>query len=255
MTLTSRPHFGHLRPARAADLAAIEAWLPQHGDHETLAGSWRQARHAFERGRLLVWEDDQVRQPVAYAWGALNGPDGALEVAPRWRRRGIGRAIVERLIELSTMSSEPLLEVGCPTDVSKRFWQALGFKIEERDERGSRVWRARLALTLLQALPDGRRVPVRIAFQVRGATAGTRSAALSTWSGTGATSIDGRVVLPLKVACFEPDNGAGLTIEIVANGCLVYVGDVANARTYGVLRCANGYLIGSVTPFPIALLP
>ena len=58
---------GRVRPAQIGDIAAIEAWLPTEGNVETLAGGWRRSLRNFERGRMLVWEGELIRLPVAIA--------------------------------------------------------------------------------------------------------------------------------------------------------------------------------------------
>ena len=239
---------GDLRPARLDDIAVIDAWLPRDGDTATLFRSWRRTLRNYERGRLLVWEDEQTRLPVAYCWGSLNNSeDCIMEVAPAWRRRGIGRALAERLIEQSMMADELLLEVECATDVSAPFWAALGFSVEDWSPYANSERIARRALAPVQALPDGPRVAVAVRFVRYDGRRGESADALALWSGHGAKAPDGSVVLPLKIACFELGEGQSVAVEITIDGCLVHFGKAKHATAYGVRHCENGYWIGTVT--------
>lgn len=239
---------GRVRPAQSGDIAAIEAWLPKESGVDTLAGGWRRSLRNYERGRMLVWEDALTGLPVAYSWGALNSTDSALEVAPAYRRRGIGRALVEYLIDQSALTGEPLLEVECVTEASRAFWTSVGFVLEERDWLQYPACLARRGLTLWQPLPDGLPVPVRVTFLPDNARNGGAADALLAWSGNGVRAIDGRIVLPLKLACFDLEEDRSLMVEIVVDGTLVYMGKAKHGAICGVQPCENGYQLGSVTP-------
>ena len=178
----------------------------------------------------------------------MNSTDSALEVAPAYRRHGIGRALVEYLLDQSALCAEPLLEVECATEASRAFWTSFGFVLEECHWLQYPACLARRSLTLWQSLPKGPPVPVRIAFVPDDAQSTGSTDALLAWSGNGAWAIDGRIVLPLRLACFDLEDGRSLMVEIVVDGALVYMGTAKRGEVYGVQPCENGFQLGSIMP-------
>lgn len=118
---------GKIRPATVADMAIIEAWLPKDPSVGTLKPNWGFTMQVFSKSGVVVFEDEASRKPVAYSWGSLNSHSSILEVQPGFRGRGVGRSMVDFLVERSVASREPLLEIQIAPKSSEPFWQGMGF--------------------------------------------------------------------------------------------------------------------------------
>jgi predicted N-acetyltransferase YhbS len=128
----------HIRPAEPTDADAVFSLL------ESFATSYRPSRAAFDRnyGRLLakaadgtdllVAEDEAqvtgyalvTRFLVLYANGHVAELQ-ELMVAPAWRGRGIGRALVSAIARKARVAGA--VELTVPTRRARDYYLALGF--------------------------------------------------------------------------------------------------------------------------------
>lgn len=237
---------GGVRAARDSDIPIIEAWLPPDGD--TLAMNWNTTKRVYRQDGMLVWEDATSQEPVAYFWGTLNTTDSILEVHPRQKSKGIGRAFVEHLLELSRSNGEPLLEIEAAPPSSETFWVKMGFEFPG-DKRAQRI--GRRMLNLPQPLPDGPRLEVRVSFFHETALYAVeqRHPALAEYVLFGAHDVNGAIVLSEKVACFSLEGGRDLAVRVEVEGRTVYFDKAKypEGKALGVTRCENGYAISAVT--------
>jgi ribosomal-protein-alanine acetyltransferase len=121
----------HIRPAVEADVAAMVAI-----ERASFSDPWTAAAIAstlrFDHMRVLVAEDrgelggDGAGRPLGYVVAMIAGPEAEiadLAVSPKARRRGIGRALIDRL--LGDLEAEGVLAVFLEVRESNRAARAL----------------------------------------------------------------------------------------------------------------------------------
>ncbi len=128
-----------------ARVAAIElnvfgrdAW-PLHAFRDLLA-AFSQARPV--RGAMWVAEDPRTGELLGYAgvevsalWGEMDVIN--IAVAAEYRRRGIGRLFIERIVGLCRRRGVPLLwlRVRASNRGARRFYRRMGFRERGRFQR------------------------------------------------------------------------------------------------------------------------
>jgi len=123
-----------IRLATAVDAPSI-AMLSRDTVETGLGWSWTPARV----GRAVADRDCLVivaaRGPLLAGFAILQAGDdhghlALLAVRPTWRRRGVGRALVDWLVESAMCAgfAELRLELRTANDVGRRFYEALGFE-------------------------------------------------------------------------------------------------------------------------------
>lgn len=126
MTTTNALAAGaNLRPARTADLAAIEQLLtgsnlPLAGVSETLAGF------------VVAEADDTIVGTAALEICCDNALLRSVAVAPEWRSRGLGRALVTRVI--ADAEARGLRALYLLTTTAEHYFPSFGFHPITRDE-------------------------------------------------------------------------------------------------------------------------
>jgi ribosomal-protein-alanine N-acetyltransferase len=121
----------HIRPAVEADLAAMVAI-----ERASFSDPWTASAIAstlrYDHMRVLVAEErgelggDGAGRPLGYVVAMIAGPEAEiadLAVAPAARRRGIGRALIDRL--LAGLATEGVLAVFLEVRESNRAARAL----------------------------------------------------------------------------------------------------------------------------------
>ncbi|RJF92666.1 hypothetical protein [Noviherbaspirillum saxi] len=236
---------GKIRPATAADMTTIEAWLPKDRSIGTLAANWNLTMCIFHEGRVSVWEDEISRKPVAYCWGSLNSYDSILEVQREYRGQGVGRAMSDFMFESSIADSEPLLEIQIAPESSEPFWQAMGF---ETYWTGGFCYGRRM-LELRRDVPTGVRRQVGVAFLPEQAAwmPDTRPLIVHQLEGI-EVQADNKIVLGTTVAHFDLPPGEDLVVEVTVCGQRRYRGKAKyeEAALIGVQRCRNGFMISEI---------
>jgi GNAT superfamily N-acetyltransferase len=124
-----------LRLAIAEDLELLARWnaqLIQDQDHEY------RASHDELAARLAAWLAGDYtaaiaqvdREPVAYLLWRCDTNDVFLRqffVSRRWRRRGLGRAIMEQAVGQFWAGQRIVLDVLSRNDRGQAFWRSIGF--------------------------------------------------------------------------------------------------------------------------------
>ena len=239
---------GRVRQARDSDLPIIESWLPEPDQGDTLAVNWGLTKRVYKEQGMLVWEDGTSQEPVAYCWGTLNSTNSILEIQPEMKRKGIGRAFVEHLLEQSRANGEPLLEIEAAPPSSEAFWVSMGF-VFAGDAEGRRI--GRRILRLPQLLPDGPRVQVKVSFCNEAAlyADAQRHPLLAEYVLVGAPDASGALVLSEKVACFDLVAGKDLVVRVEVDERTVYFDKAKypEGKLLGITRCENGFSISAIT--------
>ncbi len=120
-----------IRRSTKADLNAIHTWLVEEkniGVHGNFLCNWSVIESAHQNGDLLVYIDGQSGQPVAFQLGKLIYP-GILQVRKAYRRKGIGRKMVERCFSINRKRDECCLYIQCKPSSSIPFWESMGFSL------------------------------------------------------------------------------------------------------------------------------
>lgn len=239
---------GKVRPAKAADMKAIEAWLPKDYSVGTLAMNWNVTMKVFAEERVSVWEDLDSGQPVGYCWGSLNSHDSVLEVQPEYRGLGIGRAMAEFMLKNSITDRDPLLEIHIAPDSAESFWQGMGF--ETYWEHGNCYGRRILELRPLAVA--GVRRSVTVVFLPESATWDEMPGlkALASHQREGTEVADGRIILDRAASHFHLPDGDDLAIDVLLDGQSLYRGKAkySKAEAIGVKQCRRGFTICEINP-------
>jgi len=103
------------------------------------------ARHLAHEGLLLVALDaERVIGTLMVGYDGHRGWLYRAAVAESARRRGVGRALVERAeAELATLGCAKInLQLHVHNEAGERFWKALGYVVEPRISMGKNTFEA-----------------------------------------------------------------------------------------------------------------
>jgi ribosomal protein S18 acetylase RimI-like enzyme len=123
-----------IRPAAAGDVdAVLEVWGGARSAHAVTADTPERVAAVVADGAVLVAEaDGAIVGAVIAGFDGWRGNFYRLAVAPRFRRRGIGRALVEagmaRLVALGAPRAMAL--VAFDDDAARGFWRSAGFEAD-----------------------------------------------------------------------------------------------------------------------------
>src|SRR3569623_1440862 len=135
---TMRLKRSSMRFANLRDLQAIHAWLVDE-DRRDIEGNflcnWSVIENAQRDRELLVFIDGASGLPIAFHLGGLVHP-GILQVRKEYRRRGIGRKMVDRCASLAYKRDQCLLYIECTPSSSIPFWERMGFRLIEGSLNG-----------------------------------------------------------------------------------------------------------------------
>lgn len=248
--MNSRIH-GMIRSATDHDMELIGRWLLEtsRSGVDSLWPNWRltQKVHAKEKS-VRVFVEGTTGEPVAYFWGSLNTSDSILDVRPSHRGRGVGRLVVDHLIEESRSLREPLLHITCSPESSEHFWNKMGFTTEHA---GGSIWASRV-IEIPNKLPEaGKQRDITVRFFDDAGAYGD-APALSEYAVRGLEDEFGTIHLPRILACYEPRGSSALHVEIAMRRpdelLILHKSKCRNqaAVTLGVEDCLNGYCVAQI---------
>jgi ribosomal protein S18 acetylase RimI-like enzyme len=139
-----------VRFGTAEDVPAVKAIADRHRHELGFVPAAALAEAARERRLLVAVLDEKVVGFVHFRC-CRDGHATIYEIAvlPEYRRRGIGRALVEAVVQEAALRGCVVLQLKCPIDLSaNEFYRRVGFTeagIEEGKRRPLRIWRRRLA--------------------------------------------------------------------------------------------------------------
>ncbi len=232
-----------IRMSTAKDLADIKAWLQKERD-EGVEGNflcnWSVIEDSHRSKGLLVYVDGATRLPVAFQLGRLLS-SGILQVRNEFRRRGIGRKLVERCKEMADKSDECLLSIQCEPKSSIPFWLSMGFALTEAD---GKVFGHQFLPRTLSMPVDGEPLSVTICFFPNDRQWDDAVKAVHTVRVGGVRK--GRQVFLTERVGFHEDSSPRLrdvVVSVSANDEVLYVDKAkyAKAKAGGIKRCRNGY--------------
>jgi ribosomal protein S18 acetylase RimI-like enzyme len=124
------------RPADASGLHALLAHAYRHGGGSVDAFEpWREALEGdaeFDPALCVLAADDEGLAGAAICWTSAFVKD--LVVHERWRRRGLGEAVLRHALGLLAARGavHADLKVHAPNDAAIRLYERLGFRVVER---------------------------------------------------------------------------------------------------------------------------
>jgi GNAT superfamily N-acetyltransferase len=125
-------------------LSIIEVWLKDEYEKtgEGFYGNWELIEKAYHNQQLLVLVVDST--PVAfltYRIEELTARIDILEVAPRFRKNGYGRIIMNDFMKNTHESGVLAVDLFCASEESLEFWESVGFeKFPEMPHEKSKIW-------------------------------------------------------------------------------------------------------------------
>lgn len=192
---------GFLRYSTKSDIDEIHRWL-QEQDRQNFEGSflcnWELTQQSHEEGSLLVYVEEKTESAIAYQWGGLLRP-GILEVRIDKRWQGVGKALVDRCIQLAADTDHCVLRIQCKPSTSIPFWERMGFYIY--DERNSYAF---MFLPKINELPNtAEPVDVTISFYPESMKWESDTLPCETFQPAAVLSEDNSIHLSKRV-CFFP---------------------------------------------------
>ncbi len=119
------------RLATDLDIQRIYSWLIEQ-DFRKVNGSflcnWDLTQLAHENNQLFVAAF--VDEPVAYIWEDF----GILEVREEFRRKGVGKQLVEYAMEYAISSGRYAVSIECKPESSIPFWEKMGFEFHNENK-------------------------------------------------------------------------------------------------------------------------
>ncbi len=116
------------------------------GDLAALGITPQSAAQAMRQGRTRTWLCHDGAAPVGFCSGdAASGEVLVVAVLPQYENRGIGRALLQAVVEALAAAGQPQPWLAASPDPGSRaygFYRALGWRpTGERDERGDQILR------------------------------------------------------------------------------------------------------------------
>ena len=125
-------------------LSSIKVWLEDE-DEETGQGfysNWDVIEKAYQNQQMLVLAKDS--EPIAfliYRFEELTARLEITEVAPKFRKSGYGRMIVDDFMKMAHKQGSLAVDLYCSPEESQEFWESVGFvKFPEMPHEKSKIW-------------------------------------------------------------------------------------------------------------------
>jgi len=246
----SLPKRSSIRRSTREDLEAIHRWMLEEEAkkvHGNFLCNWSMIESAQKDGELLVYVDGQTGTPVGFQIGKLVRP-GILQVRNSYRRRSIGRKLVERCFYLARKSDECLLYIQCKPSSSIPFWRKMGFTLLESTDGKNYAYQV---LDKLLPLPEhGSDIEVTITFfpESRKWQSSTPSYAIN--SPQARITADGIVHLRQRVlfheCAYRESHDVVIGIQVAEKLFYRDKAKYPEAERIGVTRCKNGFYIDRI---------
>lgn len=236
-----------IRRSTDQDLAFIHAWLMEEdsqGVHGNFLCNWRVIEKAHAKKELLVYIDGKIGQPVGYQIGGLISP-GILQVRNSFRKKGIGRKLVERCVALANKNNEPCLYIQCKPSSSIPFWQNMGFTLIECNNFNGYAYR--VIDKDLEIPREGTDVGVSIAFYPKSKKWTPQEKSYLNFAPAARLGPNGMIYLAHRIifheSAFPKSDDVVVEVEICGTTFYLDKARYQEARDLGVIRCQNGYYI------------
>lgn len=229
------------RLATDHDVERIYSWLLEH-DHSEVHGSflcnWNLTQRVHDQHQLFVATIED--EPVAYIWGDF----GILEVREEFRKKGVGKQLVEYAMQRAISSGRIAVFIECKPESSIPFWEKMGFEFHNENE-ASFVFEKSLDIPA-----DGSPVNVEIMFYPEQAKWAPKISPIKSFCPTAVLDNQGTIHLQNRVAAYvggENYNGDAM-IKISVDGKPVYFDKAkySEARAIGVTYNSGAFYIDKV---------
>lgn len=248
-----------IRKSTDIDLRIIHAWLLEQ-DKKNVLGTflcnWDLTEQKHKDGKLIVYFDNQIKEPVAYQWGSLTNP-GILEVRQEFRGRGIGNKLVQHKIVQAKRRGQCILVIQCKPSSSIPFWQKMGFNLFA-SQRGENF--AYQILKKKRRLPrEGKSLDVKIRFFPEERKYNSQVPDYSEWQPKASQTSDGIIHLGERVCIFSELHAdcRDPVVEVEVGGQLLFrdKAKYPEARKIGIQRCDNGFYFDQIVLPPVKHVP
>lgn len=229
------------RLANDHDVEAIYSWLLEHERrhvHGSFLCNWKLTQRAHDDHQLFVatLEDE----PIAYIWGDF----GILEVREDFRKKGVGKGLVEYAMQRAISSGKIAVSIECQPESSIPFWEKMGLEFHNENE-ASFVFEKPLDIPA-----DGSPINVEIMFYPEQAKWTPETSPIKSYSPVAVLDNQGTIHLKKRVAAYvESKNYSGdAMIKICVDGEPVYFDKAkySEARAIGVAYNSGAFYIDKV---------
>ncbi|MGZ9981106.1 GNAT family N-acetyltransferase [Bordetella bronchiseptica] len=247
-----RRSYSPIRRSKDEDVEAIYKWLTEEssaGIEPNFLCNWGVIQSEHNDGNLLIFVDQTTDAAIAFLSGHLR-TNGILQVKHDYKRRGVGRGLVEYCVERAQEYDESVLFVECNPASSIPFWARMGFKLASDDNNSNCAYRI---LERSFDLPErGREMSVTVRFYPEEKKWNKDVAACEETVVIGKQRSDGRIQLSRRISFPEGfyTEVRDPVVEVSVNDVIQYCDkakyEESDAR--GVLRCRNGWFIDAWLP-------
>ncbi len=151
---------------KAIEIDAFQTLLASGGVFGEASSSTDEELRAYIDGGVLLVAVDKTDRPIGYVGAVLTADElhvAEIDVARRWQRRGVGRALMQAVLvearrlglQSSTLTTDRLAPFNAP------FYASLGFRLIEESALPDRL-RSILAKEYAAGFDRRRRVAMRI---------------------------------------------------------------------------------------------
>lgn len=223
------------------DVETIYSWLLEN-DHREVHGSflcnWKLTQQAHDDHQLFVATLDD--EAIAYIWGDF----GILEVREDFRKKGVGKKLVEYAMQRAISSGRIAVSIKCKPESSIPFWEKMGFEFHNENE-ASFVFDKSLDIPA-----DGSPINVEIMFYPEQAKWTPETPPIKSYSPIAVLDNQGTIHLRHRVAAYvgsENYNGDAM-IKICVDGESVYFDKAKypGAKAIGVTYNSGAFYLDKV---------
>jgi GNAT superfamily N-acetyltransferase len=241
-----------IRKSTDKDLRIIHAWLVEQDKNDvpgTFLCNWDLTEKKHKKGHLLIYFDEQIKEPIAYQWGDLINP-GILEVRQEFRGRGIGRKLVRHRIVQARKRGQCILVIQCKPPSSIPFWKKMGFALFD-SPRGKNY--AFQILKKRHRLPrEGNPVMVLVRYFPEDGKYNPKTTAYFEWLPKAVQTSDGIIHLAERIYIFSEYRAdcrdPVVEVEVAGQRLFRDKAKYSEATKIGIQRCNNGFYLDKIIP-------
>ena len=184
-----------MRTATDQDNKKIHSWLKEQNSQK-IDGSflchWQLTEEKHQDKKLIVAISND--EPIAYIWEDF----GILEVRHNFKRKGVGKQIVEYALDRASEKEKINIQITCAPKTSIPFWKKMGFKLYNHQD-ASYVFHPKLHMP-----KTGKKVSVVINVYPETALHNGTQSPIKTFSPLAIMTDDGVIHLDYRVAAYIP---------------------------------------------------